>query len=617
MSWRRTGLKLVLLVIKTASWIFIGAVLLFLLFFLPTVNRFRSFYYSEMSAKTAINEAVGAVKMKNFKVASEKAKLAQENFSRAGSDLKIISEKPWMKNFFVYRNQIDDLNYLTKTGEILSRAVGNGALLAERFQQVISSSPSGDFNNLSGQGKESFFQLARESAPELNGIKADLDLARLNIEKIHQIGILLPVISQIQDLDKKLVEAEYLLDSVVPAAELSSYFVGSPSPVRFLVMLQNNDELRPTGGFLGTYGILEVENGGLKSFFAEDVYHLDMPVKDSLDIFPPTPLKQYLKVDRWFLRDANWSPDWPTSARQIEETYRREVILDKKLPAEFNGVVAINPSFAADLIDLVGPIKVKNVVYKGDNFQELLQYEVEMSYVKQNISSWDRKEVINDIFSELKKRLFALPYQDYPKILALLNSNLAKKNVQVYLNNSTGQDLIKSLGWAGEVKNPESDYLMVVDANLAAFKSDAVVGKNWSYSLNNKDNKLNATVSLKYRHDGKTDWRTTKYRSYTRVLAPLGSTFIGINGTASSVDVIQDQELNKTVFGFFLTVDTQKSGEVTLQYQLPNKIFAQYQSGAYELYWQRQSGSRIESTYVVLPGQAQKKLDLATDQLVK
>jgi len=382
-------------------------------------------------------------------------------------------------------------------------------------------------------------------------------------------------------------------------------------------MLQNNDELRPTGGFLGTYGILEIDNGALKSFVAEDVYHLDMPVKDTLDIFPPAPLKQYLKVDRWFLRDANWSPDWPTASRQIQETYNRELALDKKTPTQFDGVIAINPAFAADLIDLVGPIKVKNVVYKGDNFQELLQYEVEMSYVKQNISSWDRKEVINDIFTELKKRLFSLPYQDYTKILALLNNNLAEKNVQIYLKNPAGQELIKNLGWAGEVRNSDSDYLMIVDANLAAFKSDAVVGKNWSYSLTKGTGGLKASLNLKYRHDGKFDWRTTKYRSYTRVLAPLGSTLIKISGAESGVDVVEDKALDKTSFGFFLTVDPQKSGEVTLEYQLPNKIFEQFQNGSYELYWQRQSGSRIESASVALPGQKKEVINLNIDQKIK
>lgn len=617
MSWKRSGLQILLLIIKTASWLFVGAVILFLLFFLPTFNRFRSLYASEISAKTAINQAVEAVKAKDFVIASQKAQEAQEHFFQAGEDLAIISAKPWMKNFFVYRNQIDDLTYLTKTGEILSRAVHNSAILAERFQEVISSSPSGDFNNLSKEKKSELFRLAKESVPELTGIKADINLASLNLEKIHQIGILLPVFSQIQDIDKKLIEVNYLLDSVVPLAELSTYFVGSPEAINFLILLQNNDELRPTGGFLGTYGILTVENGDIKNFFAEDIYHLDMPVKDTLNIVPPAPIKQYIKTDRWFLRDANWSPDWPTSARQIESTYRQEVILDNKKPVDFGGVIAINPALAADLIDLVGPIKVNNVIYKGDNFQELLQYEVEVSYVKQNISSWDRKEIINDIFAELKKRLTNLSYDNYPKILNLVNNNLAKKNIQVYLNHPTGQELIKSLGWAGEIKDSTGDYLMIVDANLAAFKSDAVVSKNWSYTLNQEADSLKATLNLKYQHNGQYDWRTTKYRSYTRILAPLGSTFISANGPETKVDVYDDTSLNKTIFGYFFTVDPQKSKEIILEYRLPNKIFEQAKNSSYNLYWQKQSGSRIESAVLNLPGEVSRKINLETDQYIK
>ncbi len=610
MSWRRTGLKVILLVIKTVSWLLVGAVLLFLLFFLPTINRFRSFYVSEVSAKGELNGAVAAAKARDFAGAAKQAEEAQASFSQAESDLAVIAAKPWMKNFFVYRNQIDDLNYLTKTGEILSRAVESGAVLADRFQQVIYSSPTGNFNNLSDAKKAEFFQLAREGAPELNGIKADLALAQLNLTKIHRVGILLPVFSQINDLDQKLSEADSLLNSAVPVAELSQFFVGSPEPAKFLILLQNNDELRPSGGFLGTYGILDIQNGSLKNFFSEDTYHLDMPVKDTMDFVPPAPLKEYLKVDRWFLRDANWSPDWPTSARQIQTTYDRELVLDKKTPAQFNGVISINPALAADLIDLVGPIEVNKVTYKGDNFQELLQYEVEQSYTKENISSWDRKAVINDIFTELKKRLFALSYQDYPKILALIQKNLAAKNIQIYLNDPAGEDLVKNFGWAGEVKNPDSDYLMIVDANLAAFKSDAVVGKNWTDTLSLSGTSLKSSLHLSYRHDGTKDWRTTKYRTYTRVLVPLGSKLLSINGAASAVDATDDLALNKTIFGFFFTVDTQKSGAVDLTYQLPDRIFSQYQAGNYQLYWQRQSGSRIESASLVVPSGAVHKMDL-------
>lgn len=616
MSQNHTGKNIIYLVIKTVSLLLVGAVILFLFFFLPTLNRFRSLYSSEISAKNAINQAVTAVKNKDFVEASEKAQAAQKHFSQASEDLKIISEKPWMKNFFIYRNQVDDLSYLTKTGEILSRSLVNSTVLAVRFQELISSSPTGDLSNLSVEQKTEFFKLTQESIPELNGVKADITLATLNLEKIHQIGILLPVFSQIKDLEKMLIEANSVLESVIPIAELSVYFVGSPEQNNFLILLQNNDELRPSGGFLGTYGILTVENGDIKNFFSEDIYHLDMPVKDTLDIIPPAPIRDYIKTNRWFLRDANWSPDWPTSARQITETYNREVILDNKVPQIFDGVIAINPGLAADLIDLVGPIKVNSVVYKGDNFQELLQYEVEVSYVKQQISSWDRKEIINDIFDELKKKLSALSYKDYPKILAVINNNLAEKNIQIYLNNPTGQEMINSLGWAGDVKNTNSDYLMVVDANLGGFKSDAVVTKNWHYKIIQESDNLKAKLSLKYQHNGTYDWRTTKYRSYTRVLAPLGSTLVAISGAESKVDAYDDKSLNKTVFGFFLTVEPQKSTEIILEYRLPYLVYDQHKAGAYELYFQKQSGSRIESTFVSLPGKEPRKVDLIIDQKV-
>ena len=174
-----------------------------------------------------------------------------------------------------------------------------------------------------------------------------------------------------------------------------------------------------------------------------------------------------------------------------------------------------------------------------------------------------------------------------------------------------------NIEWARMPNDDPTRVRMIVDANLAAFKSDAVVAKNWSYTLKKETDSLKANLNLKYQHNGQYDWRTTKYRSYTRVLVPLGSTFIAANGPETEVDVYNDTALNKTVFGYFFTVDPQKSKEISIEYRLPNKIFEQAKNSSYNLYWQKQSGSRIESAVVNLPGEASRKVDLNTDQIIK
>jgi hypothetical protein len=138
---------------------------------------------------------------------------------------------------------------------------------------------------------------------------------------------------------------------------------------------------------------------------------------------------------------------------------------------------------------------------------------------------------------------------------------------------------------------------MVVDSNFGAFKSDVVVKKNIDYAVEQKKEKLTATVKLNYRHEGDFDWRTTRYRSYTRIYAPLGSKFGSLSGLdEATVDlsVTNDQALNKTVFGFFLTVEPGTTREIAVNYELPGNLNQAVEEGNYELFVQKQSGNRIE-----------------------
>jgi hypothetical protein len=252
-------------------------------------------------------------------------------------------------------------------------------------------------------------------------------------------------------------------------------------------------------------------------------------------------------------------------------------------------VLAINPGLISRLLDFVGPITVGEDVYTSENFQSLLQYNVEIAYAEQEISSWDRKEIINEIVSELKERLFTIPLSRFSEVLEIMDEAKVRRDLQIYFNDANYQNLISGLGWGGEIKKPSHDYLMVIDANLAAYKTDAVMRKNINYQISG-DQRLVATIKLDYHHEGGFDWRTTRYRSYTRILAPRGSELIDHSGL-TDFSVTTDEALDKTVFGFFWSIEPGTKKEISLSYYLPEKI----NSINYELYFQKQSGSRLNN----------------------
>lgn len=565
-----------------------------LIIFSTSYRSFKNIINESLKGKNEITASVEALKQKNWPLALNQAESAQSKFTIALNDLQNVKKNKIITNIPVFATQINDLEYLLKTIEILNRSLLRVLPLAQQLDEISSRSLNGDFSTLKTEDKEKFLKLIYESEPELNGLKANLNLAILNLNKIHRLGLLWPLYRQISDLKNELQQTTSLMARITPLAKLLPILAGYPEASHFLLILQNNDELRPSGGFIGVYGILESKSGELSALKTDDSYHVDMPAVGLWKLEPPAPIKKYLKVENWYFRDANWSPDWPTAAQKIEEIYQGEMTAAERETKPFTGIAAINPDLVSDFLRLVGPITVRGETYTADNFQPLLQYNVEIAYKEQNISSWDRKEVINELLNELKKRLFSLGAGEWPKLLKIIDQNIASKNIQIYLKNNRSEELINRLGISGEVKQAPSDYLLVVDANLAAFKSDAVVKKQISYGVSLDNQNLKAQVKLDYQHEGGFDWRTTRYRSYTRVYAPLGSQFIsleGLDSTTSDLSILNDEKLNKTVFGFFMSVEPGTSQQVILNYNLP----AGLNRNTYSLLVQKQSGRRTEA----------------------
>ncbi|MFA5886929.1 MAG: DUF4012 domain-containing protein [Patescibacteria group bacterium] len=559
-----------------------------------------------------LSAAVDAVQRQDWPAAKNQTADARDSFISALENLEQTKTNVAIKYISPIRQQINDLEYLLKTAEILSRSLARVLPLAQELDDLRSGTVSGNFSDLPENDKKKFLQLIYESEPELNGLRANLELAILNLDKIHRLSLLWPIYAEISDIKQELQVGSLLMTKLSPIVKLLPALTGYPSASRFLIVLQNNDELRPTGGFIGTYGLMEIKNGQLFSLKTDDSYHLDMPasLSDKWQTKAPEILKKYLKVEKWYLRDANWSPDWPSAAQKIQEIYNGEATAIGQEALLFTGIIAINPDLIADLLKLVGPIELRGASYRFDNLQQLLQYNVEVAYKEQNISAWDRKEIINELMTEIKNRLFRLESARWNQLFKILDHNINTKNIQIYFNAATWETLAQNIGLSGEIKNPASDYLLVVDANLGAFKSDAVMKKTIEYNVTETNTGLQTNLKLNYRHEGGFDWRTTRYRSYTRIYAPLGSRLISIDGldsTQANLSVVDDKNLNKTVFGFFWTIEPGKFTEININYNLPNRLKTALKENGYELLVQKQSGQRLKTFKASFKSQTGKR----------
>ncbi|HPY08816.1 MAG: DUF4012 domain-containing protein [Patescibacteria group bacterium] len=619
-------MKIIKNIFKTIAALLITVILLTVILAITISFSYQDLKAAGISARAAKNNLEAAaqrVTEQNWDSALYHSEQATVEINNSLASLETVKNR----QIFIYltplRNQVNDLEYLLGTADLIARSLTSGIPTAEKISNIFSSSNNGKFSGLTVREKSELLRLIYESEPELNGLKANLQLASLNLGKIHKIGVLWPFYNQITNFKKEIDTAIALMSQASPIIKLMPALAGYPSASDFLIVMHNNDELRPAGGFIGVFALLNIFNGEIQYLKTFDSYHLDMPAVGKWTMEPPPQIKTYMNVQNWYLRDANWSPDWPSSAQKIQEIFYGESRAIGQETPDFTGIMGITPDFIADLVALVGPIEVRGEIYTPENLQELIQYNVEVAYQEQDISEWDRKDIINDLLEELKGKLFALEVKQLPTLLDIFQKNMLTKDVQIYFNNTNWQSLVYNLQADGAIKKTDKDYLLVVDANLAAFKTDSVIEKGIEYDVRGQNQGMaKAKLKLNYQHNGGFDWRTTRYRSYTRVFAPLGSKLVSLkaqdsaNLEAKSINSYDDLALNKTVFGFFFSLEPGSKGAIVLEYDLPENINRDLQSKNYELIIQKQAGRRTNALRVIIDGELYLR-NLETDLLIK
>lgn len=594
---KRKRNNLFILFLKYLSLAFIIFFIFSLIVVVAHFSIIKQVYSNTKLGKIALENAVYYIQKKDFKESIESSAIASNNFNLAVKGLQDLQGSVLVKYSIFYNSEIKNVFNLLESIKYLSDAATEGAVMGNEITVMLGKNDL-NYSEFSVLEKRKILNYIYKSTDKILILKKIISAANQDARQVRSNSFLWPIKRQISDLKESLNAGDELLSKMIPMTKLLPPLLGFPEKAEFLVLLQNSDELRPTGGFLGTFGLLEVDSGDIIKFETHDIYHLDMPVKDKINIKPPWPLEKYLGVPKWYMRDANWSPDWPVAAGQINWFYLNE---NKYLPKpyimkDFDFVMGITPKFITELIKFTGPILVEGVEYNENNFVDLLQYRVEKGYVKEGESSWQRKEVIGEISKQIKIKLLNLPLNKWPNVISSLSNRAASKDIVISANSQVLEKIIKNIGLGGEVNQTKGDYLMVVDANMAALKTDAVITRSIEYNLEQKNDGLYANVKINYFHNGSIDWKTSKYRTYTRVFVPLGSELKAATGQ-SQAEVYVNKELGKTYFGVFLEVLPRQSASLNFYYKLPTDVFI---NNKYGLYIQKQAGNDINNLKVNL-----------------
>ena len=351
----------------------------------------------------------------------------------------------------------------------------------------------------------------------------------------------------------------------------------------FLLLFQNKDELRPGGGYIGSFGILKIKKGKVVFVDTHDTNIFDSRIATQVD--PPKPMKDWLGVQDLELRDSNWSPDFKINAEQADYFYHLEGGQEK-----LDGVIALSSKLLPSFLEIVGPVEIEGYpgVYNSENAVEQLEYQVEKGYWDQGIEKGKRKYIMKEMSKSIIKKAQSLSWLEKKKLFNRVEKHLNEKDVLIYFKDEDLQQKIKNLGWSGEIKDiKNSDFLMMVDANLGARKSDAVIDRTFEYTVDFRQKKPVAELKIKYTHKGKVrDLLTEDYRTYLRILAPSKSWLYDTEGLEPLEFIDFDKILGLKSFGIFHKVNLGKTKVVEFRYSLPEEFVFEN----YRLFIQKQSG---------------------------
>lgn len=586
----------------------------------------KSFAVYKQAMKTKVQASVAFAKLKEQDIAAGKDELVktQIEITALKSSLRGLSFLKFVPLASGYYNDIDHLIKAASYG-VDAGIVTTDALIP--YVDVLGLKGKGTFTGGTAQDRiRTAVKTMGKVVPQIDKIEEQLKSAKEEVDQVEPGHY--PPIGKLKNLHDQIQQVKSLMDGAVVAVEQGKPLIkalpsllGEKDTKRYLMLFQNDAELRPTGGFLTYYSVFRVQEGDIKIDNSSDIYSLDNSI--SYHPAPSSIIKKYFpSVSQAFIRDINLSPDFITSMKDFNVMYEKS-----SQKSDVDGIIALDTHFFVNLIRILGEVDADGLKFTADNDptcgcpQVVYALENEISrpvnYVKTN-----RKGLLGDLMiATLDKALRSSPKLYWGRLFQQFIVDANEKNIMFYMYDKDAQQGIEALNWAGKVRDFNGDYLYVNDANFGGQKSNLFVQKTLKidYSISS-DGKVKKKVTIDYKNPKPySDCNLERgglclnatLRNYQRMLVPKGSVLDSSKG--SQVKVGTSQDLGKTVFDSFFTVNPLGKATMSYEYTLPIKV----SGGVLPVLIQKQPGVDAIATTITVNGKQSQTIDLRTDTELK
>jgi len=474
--------------------------------------------------------------------------------------------------------------------------------------------------------------------PKIDQISAKMktvagEISEINADRYPEKYKGKAVRASIKNAQELVAQTATLLVGGKPVIESAPYLLGMDSPRTYLVLFQNDKEIRPTGGFMTAYSIMKVDKARFSPVLSNDIYTLDAQYKPSIPA--PEPIVKYIKgpyvlSKNLRFRDMNWSPDFAVSMQTVSAAAKQVGIGD------IDGIIAVDTQLLVNLLDVIGPIGVPGF----GNFSTKIDPECKCAQVIHELESfadvegpiiWDpltgkiilrppnsdnRKKIIGPLMNSILANAMGQPKEKLAPLFGSVYKSLIEKHVLFYLMDEQKEKVMRDFGLggtiydAGAIKDYDGDYLHINDANLGGRKSNLYATEDVEQVITVDKGVVTKTVTITYKNPEKQDgWLNSVLPTWVRVYVPRGSTLIASEGLEAKAEPYED--LGKTVFAGFFQLRPEGMAKVTFKYTLPIKV-----SKEYKLLIQKQPGTD-GFLYIIKLGKHTDEFYLKMDKEIK
>lgn len=535
-----------------------------------------------------IKSSKSSIEKGNFSLSKDKASAAKKYFEYSEVTLQPLF---FESELIGKKEELEKLTRSLGVGKEAAIGLLSVSESAENFMRV--------FSGKSGTSKEDFIKAS-------NSLKDAISIfQKFKTEEFNFLGLkFLPV-------NKNLDQSITFLTSTI---DVFPYLFGFEKQRRYLLLFQNNMELRPGGGFIGSYGILTVKNGAILDFVIHDVYDADGQLKGHIE--PPFAIRRYIPQVHWFLRDSNFSPDF------LKNASTAAFFLNQEMEEVVDGVIAVDVSFVKNILQATGPIDVTdyNEKINAENLYMLTQTHAEKNSFP---GSTQKKDFLRSAFNSIKLHFAANKNTSYLKLLESIINSISEKHLLFAFSNQDIQNIFtinnfSSSLWDNRENNQDTinDFLGVSEANLGVNKANYFLKRKISQkTIINEEGTISGQLKIDYQNTStNTSWPGGDYRNYLRVVLPLGAslTSIEIDGNKQTtipaitdpliyeaknfkppveLEVEKTTEEEKTIYGFLTIIPSQSEKTIVINYDLTQKISANLPAFNYSLKVFKQPGT--------------------------